>query len=253
MTVVAVGMVKDEGDVIGCTIRHLLRESVDRVIVADNLSTDATRPTLDLLAAHDSRITVVDDPEYGYYQSRKMSTLAQHAYEDGAEWVVPFDADEIIWRHGTQTVGGFLRSLSEDVGVVEITGWDYLPSKSDDPQEPCPFHRIARRRDYPQKLPKVAFRATDDVTVHMGNHDVGGVPGRRTPGLELAHFQYRTVEQMTQKLRNGRQVYEATDIHEMHGTHWREGGALSVRDLHGKWAGLLNEETVFDPAPVRCQ
>lgn len=249
--IVAVGMVKDEGDVIGCTIRHMWAEGIDRVLVADNLSSDETRPTLDLMAAHDSRLEVVDDPEFGYYQSRKMSGLAQQAFDEGAEWVVPFDADEIIYKPGHGTVGDFLNGLPDDVGIVEILGWDHLPSLADDANEPCPFRRIARRRDYPQRLPKVAFRAADDVFVHMGNHDAN-VSGRRVNGLELRHFQYRSLEQMTGKLRNGRAVYEATDIHEMHGTHWREGGALSVRDLNEKWADLLAEDSVFDPAPVRC-
>ena len=73
MAVVAVTMVKNEADVIETTIRHIAAH-VDHVIVADNGSTDGTRELLDELPCE-----VIDDPDPAYYQSRKMSALADYA------------------------------------------------------------------------------------------------------------------------------------------------------------------------------
>ena len=74
----------------------------------------------------------------------------------------------------------------------------------------------------------------------------------RQGGLELRHFQFRSLAQMTRKLRDGKRAYDATDIHAMHGTHWREGGLLSDVELAAKWDALLHEDgLVFDPAPVK--
>jgi hypothetical protein len=40
-------------------------------------------------------------------------------------------------------------------------------------------------------------------------------------------------------------------VHELHGTHWREGGALSDCDMAAKWDALCSEDgLVFDPAPI---
>lgn len=96
MTTVAVCMARDEADVIGSTVAHMLAQ-VDAVIVADNLSTDRTREILDEMAsAHPGRLVVVEDPDPAYRQSEKMTALALRARLDfGAEWIVPFDADEV--------------------------------------------------------------------------------------------------------------------------------------------------------------
>ena len=90
MTVFGICMTRDEDDIIGPVIEKMLLQ-VDHIIVADNGSTDKTREILDSLP-----ITVVDDPERGYFQSRKMTALAHLAAEKGATWIVPFDSDEVL-------------------------------------------------------------------------------------------------------------------------------------------------------------
>ena len=82
MTLVAVTMVRDEEDIVDWTIQHLLDQGVDHIIVADNMSTDGTWEWLKALAGapEQDSLIVVRDEEVGYYQSRKMSALAQQAF-----------------------------------------------------------------------------------------------------------------------------------------------------------------------------
>ena len=237
--IVAISMVKDEADIIGWTLEHLRTNGVDRAIVYDNLSTDGTT---EILASFAPWCETIPDPEFGYYQSRKMSTLAEKAFHDGATWVVPFDADEAIC--GDTSLAEFFAGLPDNVGTVAITGYDSLPRLDDNPDEPNPYLRQRFRMPAPQRLPKIAFRATPFPSIHMGNHDVDGVQGERVGGLWLRHVQYRSPEQMGRKLRNGRAVYEATDIHETHGSHWREGGLLSDEQIQAMWEARCEEPGV---------
>lgn len=237
--IVAVTMVKDEADVIGPVIANLYAQGVDHIIAADNLSTDDTRA---ILGSFGDRITIVDDNEPGYCQDAKMTRLARQAWEMGATWVLPFDADE-IWYGIDQPIADALSACDAD--VVMASGWDHIVTDDNGPFSPW------RRPEY-QTLCKVAFRATRLAELNMGNHDVRGAGEHRAGGiLEYRHFQYRSLAQMTRKLRNGRAAYEASDVHELHGTHWREGGKLSDDEMAAKWADLCaTPDLVFDPPPI---
>lgn len=246
--IVAVSMVRDEADVIGHTIRHLLDQGVGAIVVADNLSTDTTRSQLELFP----QVTVIDDPDPAYEQATKMTRLAHIAYGMGAEWVLPFDADELVCSP-VGTVAEFLGNCSADVALIQ--GWDFIARRSVE----CgnPFLQIDHRRAFPQSLPKVAFRAHPDARLHMGNHDVDH-PGKvRCDGLTLRHYQYRSLDQMVRKLRTGKAAYDACDPRgyvglnyrlRHFGTHWGEGGGLSDDEIAARWYDLCEESgLVKDP------
>lgn len=250
MMIVAVTMVRDEQDVIETVIRHTLAEGVDRIIVADNLSIDDTRPILERLA-RTLPIDIVDDQDPAYYQDRKMTALARAAEAEGADWIVPFDADEIWYSPTGRPFGELLADIPFD--VIKAYGWDHIATHTDDPALGV-LERIVHRRADTQKFPKVMFRAGAPFRLHMGDHDVDRA-GRRLDAyglIEYRHFQFRSLEQMTRKYRNGKQAYDATDLPRLHGTHWREGGALTDSQLAARWAELCDEQGLIeDPAPIR--
>lgn len=238
-------MVRDEADIIGHTIRHLFAQGVDFIIAADNMSTDGTRELLAELA-DEYPLLVLDDNETAYYQSRKMTELARKAMAARAEWVLPFDADEIFYAKSGVTLAEFLATCPGD--VVNAVGYDHVAHRS------CfanPVEEIVWRRRQPQIFPKVAFRTWPDAELAMGNHSVNR-PGVITTGLAYRHFQYRSLAQMTRKLRQGAAAYEAaTDLPAYEGAHWRQGGALSDPEMAHRWYGLCQERgLIFDPAPV---
>ena len=79
-------MVKNEADIIEHTVRHLLSQGVDHVLVADNLSTDSTADVLASLSA-ELPIHVAKDRDPAHYQALKMGLLADAARRAGADWV----------------------------------------------------------------------------------------------------------------------------------------------------------------------
>ena len=266
MTTAAVTMVKDEADIIDTTVRHMLTQ-VHHVIVADNLSSDDTPNILmRLLAEFPDRLRIVTDPDVGYEQSRKMTALARLAWDEfRAEWVVPFDADEIWYSPFHDTIADHLATVADQWLVMPARVYDHVATRRDDPDEPDPVLRLGYRRNEPLPLNKVACRNRTGLVIEQGNHGAR-YPGGATihePQLVVRHFPYRSVEQLVRKVRNGAAAYAATDLPENMGAHWRQWGAgleqngeQWIDDLFHEWYYSRtpnNPESglIFDPAPVR--
>lgn len=252
MSVVAICRCKDEADVIVATVTRTLRE-VDFVVVQDNASTDGTRDLLDILERNDDRITVLDDPEVGYWQSAKMSALAAYAAQElGAAWVLPVDADE-RWYSPFGRIADVLAEYPQ-ASIATAALYDHVATALD-PDDPDPLARIGWRRVEPAPLAKVAVRPYPRVTIHQGNHgaDYGGtIDGL----LVVRHFALRQPQQMIRKARNGAAAYAATDLPEDAGAHWRGWGRLSdeqlgevFREFYWSAAPDRDPSLIYDPAP----
>jgi len=262
----AVSMFKDEQDVAEGVIKHLIDEGVDGIIVADNLSQDATRERIlgcrDYAATHGVRLVLEIDDEPGYYQSRKMTALAAKAVEMGATWIVPFDADE-IW-YATDRLGVVLRGMEPTIDVVTVPITNHFPSGID-PVGDDPFRTIQWRQKDSQRLPKVAFRWMEGCVIEQGNHGVyfpRPAKFHKNSGVALRHFPYRTFDHFKQKAINGKAAYiAAKDLPEDMGMHWRQYGQILEQHgedaLHGVFTSYfwflapLDAGLIHDPAPYR--
>lgn len=218
MSVAAVMMVRDDADVVGATIDHLLTQ-VDHVYVADNRSVDGTT---DIVRAYgEDTVSVTRDEVVAYEQSEKTTRLAFWAAEEGHEWVVPCDADE-VWSAPGRTVRDLLNRVAYDVQIVTADLYDHIPTNQDDPAVIPPQVRIGWRRTHPGVLPKVAVRVHRGLTIHPGNHgaDYGRSAVLAVPGLTIDHFTWRTAEQYLRKIRNGIEAYRTVARQDI-GVHWR--------------------------------
>lgn len=247
MAVWAVTMVKDELDILPYTLAHLAGEGVEGIIVADNLSTDGTWEWLRDGPALDCVLVTRRDNEVGYYQSDKMTALVHEAFSYGADWVIPFDADE-LWFNRSATLHETLAAHTQTSGVLQVAFHNYFPTSLDAANEPNPFRRITRRDPDVAELRKVIVHAHPSVTVTQGNHEaIGPEPFPRcgTP-ITMAHFPWRSPEQFVRKVRNGAAAYRATDLALGMGAHWRQYGAML--DEHGPESVVEHYQTwFFDP------
>lgn len=261
MSVWAISMIRDEADVIAHTLRHMAGEEIQGFIIADNNSVDGTRDILnDMRKEIGVPFIVLDDPEVGYYQSRKMTALAHRAAEKhGATWIVPFDADEIWFCHQDR-LGKMLREDGKPYNAVRAGLINHFATAVDPPGD-NPFVTMEWRQTQRAPLDKVAFRWSTGAVIAQGNHDVlFNQPKIWAPfDFDVRHFPYRSAEQMLRKAVNGGQAYAATDLPATSGAHWRQYAALVeargpnvMREVfreHFWFLSPIDHGMVRDPAP----
>lgn len=251
MKVAGVCMVKDEEDIIAYTLPRMAAQ-LDYVIVADNMSEEST--VLATTCNSLPNVVLINDEEPAYLQSQKMSNLALMAGEMGAEWIVPFDADEVWYHpHGIHYV---LENLPSNPHVIQaglynhiVTGWD--------PEVPDVVERMQWRKVELNALPKVICRYLPGLVIEQGNHGAH-YPGWGTTtewsGIRIHHYPYRSVEQFVRKAVNGKAAYDAAGdrLPPTAGQHWREygahyerGGVEAIREIFTTW--FYAEDPSQDP------
>jgi len=227
---------KNEEDVARPTIEHLLRQGVAGVIVADNNSTDGTFAILEGLAQQHSRVFVGRDHEPAFYQGDKTSWLAELARRAGADWVLPFDADELCFAEGV-SLGEFFRRT--DASVVWAGLHEVLPTV-ESPRILMGSGLRVQIESQATELPKVIFRSRGWVWVGEGNHTIRGYKGERSPVLHTLHYQYRSREHLIEKARRGVAGLDAAiELSRGVGSHWRGHATLGEEEQDALWRALL--------------
>ena len=203
--VVSVLMVRNEFPVVVDTIGHLLHGvGVDGVIVTDNDSTDRTPDALARLAARDDRVRI-RHAAGGYRQAEVMTEMFREATAEGADWVVPGDADEFLAIRSGTTIHDVLERAPHDTAALQVQVHNMVQSRSVHAEGPgaiatmrhrarkvgstenarelvaggLPYVRIA----YPAKL---ILRADPAVSLNQGQHSANDFTGAITPSDEIA-------------------------------------------------------------------
>lgn len=253
----AICLAKDENEILPFTVRHLFSEGVDGIIVADNNSTDGQYETLAAMRVEFPTLHVIRDEEIAFRQSQKLTQLANLAYEQyGADWIIPFDADELHYSLMDMNLANTLRLASTTVASISML--NYFATGRDDTSEPNPFEREQWRKVGENPLNKVAFRWSPNLEVAAGFHSIIR-NGRQEVGtgcsVRIAHFQNRSPEHLIRKIRNEERGYAAAPELSKGIGYWWKFGALTNEQIRDWWereyyfpdpvvAGL-----VFDPAP----
>lgn len=258
----AFSFVRDEEEIIEPVIRQLFAEGIDGMVVSDGGSTDGTLKILARLAKEFNLLAISDTaPAFYYYQGVRATQLANTLHDLGAEWIIPFDADELFCSAAGQSVADCLRGETRD--VVSIRMKNYFATELDDANDPNPVTREQWRKPEANPLNKVCFRWQPGIQVADGNHHVslGGqwLKESVTDSIVIGHYQNRTPQHFIRKIRReaANQVEGESERHRT--GHWWRFGNLTDVQITEIWmreyffldpagAGL-----VHDPAPYREQ
>jgi hypothetical protein len=230
----AISVVRNEADIIVPVIEHLFKQGVDAVLIADNTSTDQTPALLSELAERHP-VYIAHDSERGHYQGIKMTILADAARRAGADWIVPFDADE-FWFAPGGTLAEFLRRSRCKRLRVQMHNLYPVPEVAFGKgawsleKQPCEFQ-------------KVAFRSHRNATVEDGNHHVHR-PGSWSTGPRIVHVPWRSEGQLRNKTVGGADALARTTLDANVGWHWRNLAAMDKQAAHGVWNSILSGELV---------
>lgn len=231
--IAAVATVLNEADIVGISIEHLLASGVSRVYVAHGPSTDGT---LDILHSFGDDVMVVPDHYSFHDQPTRTAELANLAAIDGAEWVLPFDADEFPYIPDVTDLAEAFAGILAGINKLIIQRWMHTDWE----------HRYVQS----ERLPKVAWRTDRPFVCHPGNHDVTIETDGICGGLMMREIQFRSFEHMVRKSRE-RIARIDPSFGPQYGTHQRRLAALSGAALEEAWADLMAVPTVVDPIPVR--
>jgi len=184
-------LVRDEADVIADNLRWHLGQGVDHVIAMDNGSVDGTTGILEDFAATGA-LTLLHQPSDAFLQERWASEMARIARDrQGADWVLPLDADEFWTVPAGQTLRDIVARFDRGADMVRCDRRNLMAAREDletlpwyealvwhaDPPVPLP----PGRKDDPGPLdppllycrlpPKVAVNVARFERFLPGNHD----------------------------------------------------------------------------------
>ena len=246
----AIGMAKDEADIIDHTMYHFAANGAAGIIVADNLSKDNTRQKMEEAKANiakynpDIKVIILEDNVVAYTQSDKMTNLASMAKDNGAQWVIPFDIDEIWHAHGKTLQEAFELLDQDGVDVYKVLYTNHSITEFDEPAT-SPFHSMQWKWNVPTNH-KSCFKFRDGdsfVRVSNGNHLVqhnGWNIGANVKTvlddyghdkivfgpqlLEIRHFQWRSLDHFIKKILNAYESCKALGPGEdlYNGAAWAE-------------------------------
>ena len=280
MKVVGLYLVRNEVDIIETNLRHHLTTVLDEAIVVDNGSTDGT---FELLVELADELPLQLASEAGHvYQSGRVTRMARFAAQQGADWVLPIDADE-FWVARDVPFRSVLEEAPVDARALFVDVINFVQRRDVLVAHPGVVATMTMRPDdvvgtaeEASRLvqtgavgwvelpyaPKVVHRAVPGVFVGAGNHLSGITGGVSTDALTCLHASLRARSLLVQKIDHGRRSIEERSSAESawhlkrwwqmarEGTLDREWEALSYVDgaitVGGKRHELVHDDRLKD-------
>ncbi len=203
--VVGLYLVRNEADIIETNLRHHFAAVIDEAIVIDNGSTDGT---LEIVAGLRSDLPIQLSSEVGaMLQPERVTRLARLATLQGADWVLPIDADEfwvgagVPFREVLEEAPTEARALFVELvffvqrrDVLVATPTCLASMRMRPPLAVGPVEQVSRMV-WAEEIgwvevaytPKCILRARPDVTVSTGNHLTGIEGGMSTDRATCLH------------------------------------------------------------------
>jgi hypothetical protein len=221
--VFAITCVRNSATTIRVCLLRLLSLGVERILVLDNGSTDAT-PTILRRMAKRYPVSVVRD-DGPYRQDVLMTGLLHEAARAGADWVVPFDDDEFLVSD---------ERLPDRLGYVERDGIlvpliNFIQHRSRRRDSPRALLTMTMRAQQPVEATQAAalgragrasvvetqwprnliLRASTDFSIELGNHGARGIgPLELADWCRFLHAPQRSAAGLRRSAEHGRRIRE---------------------------------------------
>ena len=258
-------MVRNEADIIRVNILYHLASGVDRMLVVDNGSTDGTDKILHQLSLQHTGVRWSRD-EGPFLPSRVMTKLAREAFEEGADWVVPLDADE-FWH----APGGDLRKVlrDADAGVLRAQAVNFIQRQRQRESSPDALSYMTRRAASPVGPPsyaqslvesrRIAFvekaypqkcicRPTAVVEIETGHHSISGADGRRirTEEIVCLHAPMRSRAALAERIHSAGRAAAAGRNPNQGRNRLRLAALQDEKAIDAEWAANSYEDGFLD-------
>jgi glycosyltransferase involved in cell wall biosynthesis len=264
MQVWAIGIVRNEADLVRVNVLHHLAQGIDRILLLDDGSTDGTR---DVLAELSRDHPVECQPSMETFrQDRLLTALARTAFIRGAEWILPIDADE-FWYAPSGTIRDLL--VGVDAGAIAVDVVNFVQRREQHTTTPDGLLHMTRRVEQPVgtdgtiaglvESERVAYveiryprkwiiRAGARLEIGWGNHTVRNSvgPSRYTQDIVCLHAPLRSRTDLNRKADLERAVAEVGEYLEeaWHLRRWRRLAAEG--QLDAEWRANSYAENCLD-------
>jgi hypothetical protein len=228
---------KNESDIVECSLRHMLAEGVDLILVADSSDPgEGTRGRLIRLARERGCVYWQDAPGPIHRQPELMNELAERARQAGADWVLASDIDEFWATTNGESIAALLTGCPYDTLHVKR----YL------------HHDWNHRRVEPERLGKIAFRPRPGRVLTNGNHAVSDL-GLTTlvNVLEIRELHYRGFEHFLRKVSERNATLDPAARARGDASHHTRLEGMAPDELRAEYEAWLAVPTVYDPIPSR--
>lgn len=201
MRLYGISMVRNEADIIRVNILYHFSIGFDRILVFDDGSTDGTGRILKKLGK-DPRVRWTSGVNQDFRQGEIFTRLAREAHREGADWVVPIDADD-FWR---ARHGSFKEVLSKtNARALEADTVDFIQRREQQESSPDALLYMTRRVEEPigrkeaqellnerrtsyvemARVPRWIFRPSADISLVRGAHSLEGIEGPKEKTDEI--------------------------------------------------------------------
>lgn len=218
MIVAGITQVRNEIEVIDFTIWFHLKQDLDFILVCDNGSTDGTNELLKNL--NDSRI-IFSENHGAFRQEDALTNLSRQAYALGADWVVPFDGDE-MW-FSKNKLKNDLQNISDGAILIPVTNFiqNRIPNKYLSVQYRFPDnYAYASQKEIEQGSKssiefswgnKHIIRTSDSMIIDAGSHSYSNATSSKISQdiFKIYQVPIRSYEHLIRKAENGLRIKEA--------------------------------------------
>ena len=256
----AIATLANEEAIIGYTLSHLIAQGVDGIAIMLHNSTDHTYDIVNEVVGRKCLGVIFRESLPSFHQSQMLTRLAGVAQEHGAEWVIPFDGDELHYSEEPGiTVCDMIRKFPHEAILVKLLN-HYQTDR--DISDPNPFKAHPWRHVDINPLGKMIVRFRPDMIIDNGNHRVlygNGVIPAHPGSISVRHFSAIDADRWVRKsIANATALEADPNIPAGVGAHVRMykhhadvNGIQSLKNfyMNNFYYRLPNDKLVYDPAP----